>query len=530
VSDPASAATAALAESSAPALSKRDKRKSYGKTAKVGALWSVGRESVTQLLAIPTTLILARLLTPADFGIAAAATFFIQLGKRMGNMGLNTALVRMKDVREEHRASVFFINFVFGMLAFATLMLVAPSIGAYYGDDRVTGALRVASLIFLVNFFGAVEFAVLQRDMKFKEMAFVEWTGPMFFFPVAVAMAWAGFGYWSLLVGQLVSNAAITASKVYYGRWRPSLKFTRTGLAETVPFGMGVYAKRLLTYAAENLDSLIVGGLFGVTSLGFYDKAFNAADNLSNRLSLGSTVMFRIFAIIQEERERFLRAYHKVVLAGTIVTLPLFAGLIVAAPQFVVVVFGGQWRPAVVPFQFLCAAAALRLVSGYASSAVQASGQIWGEVWRKVAQVVLIVGLIFLLRPWGIEGAAFGVFAATLTLALLMQGLVARVIGLTWKEALAPLLPSAAAAVGTALIVAATTLVIQRTAPDLPDWVILIAQVGAAGLFWGVFTLYAPFGSLRSVVDEVIDDLAPAGVRRVLAPFRRSNRAASNQP
>lgn len=507
---------------------KLEKQKSYGKTAKVGAIWSLGRESVSQLMAVPTALVLARLLSPADFGIAAASTFFIQLAKRMGNMGLNSALVRMKDVREEHRASVFVINLTFGLVAWATLMLAAPFIGTYYGDPRVSGALRLASTIFLVNFFGAVEHAVLQRDMKFRQIAMVEWTTSVVLFPVSVGMAWAGFGYWSLVVGQLAANTASTCAKVYYGRWRPSLKITKRGVAETVPFGMGVYAKRLLTYSAESLDSLIVGGMFGVTWLGFYDKAFNAADNLSNRMALGTPVMFRIFSIIQEEHSRFRRAYSKVQLAGTIITLPAFAGLIVAAPQFITVVFGEKWLPAVVPFQLLCGAGALRLVTRYASAAVQASGRIWGEVWRKVAQVVLVVSLVFAFRSWGIEGAAFGVFLSSVVLGCLMQGLVRQIFKLTWPELMMPLVPSVVAAVATASTVWAVTILFQQQIPDLSAFVLLPIQAAAGGLIWTLFTLYAPVRALQDVVDEVLDDVVPSAVRRIIDRVRpRSARPAS---
>jgi O-antigen/teichoic acid export membrane protein len=432
--------------------------------------------------------------------------------------------VRMKDLREEHRASVFFLNMTFGLVLWGALMFAAPSIGAMYDDPRVSGALRVAAMIFLVNFFGAVEFALLQRDMKFKEMAYVEWTQPLVFFPVAVGMAWNGYGYWALLVGQLVSNAASTAAKVYFGRWRPSLAFTRQGLADTVPFGMGIYAKRLLTYTAENLDSLIVGSLFGVTWLGYYDKAFNAVDNLTNRLALGGNVMFRIFALIQDERERFIRAYNKVVLAGTIVTLPVFAGLIVAAPEFIVVVFGEKWRPAVVPFQFLCGAGALRLVSGYASSAVQANGQIWGEVWRKVAHVALIVVLLLAFKPWGIAGAGVAVFLATLVLGVLMQGLVGSIVGFTWRERLVPLRPSIIGAIGTAAIVSAVTIGVRGAVPAVPDWAVLVVQTTAGGLFWLAFILFVRFSDLQDVVDEVIDDVLPPFIRGVVKRVRPGNR------
>jgi O-antigen/teichoic acid export membrane protein len=493
---------------------KRAEQKSYGRTAKVGALWSLGRESVSQIMAIPTALVLARLLSPADFGIAAAATFFIQLSKRMGNMGLNTALVRMKEVREEHRASVFVINLCFGLLAWVVLMVSAPYIAGFYGDPRVTGALRLASMIFLVNFFGAVEQAVLQRDMKFKQIAFVEWTTPLVLFPVSVGMALAGYGYWSLITGQLAANTASTFAKVYFGRWRPSLRITRQGVADTVPFGLGVYAKRLLTYGAESLDSLIVGGLFGTTWLGFYDKAFNAADNLSNRMALGTPVMFRIFSIIQDEHTRFRRAYSKVQLAGTIITVPAFAGLIVAAPQFIAVVFGQQWLPAVVPFQLLCGAAGFRLVTRYASAAVQASGRVWGEVWRKVAQVVLIVGLVLAFRGWGIEGAAFGVFLSAFVLGLLMQGLVRQIFSLTWRELLTPLVPSFVAAGLTAGTLLALTLGLQKLIPGISPFILLPIQILTGGVVWLLFTLYVRITALQEIVDEVLDEVVPAPLRR----------------
>ena len=504
----------------AAASATRSAGKNYGKTAKVGALWAVGREWVTQLLGIPTALLLARLLSPADFGIAAAATFFIQLGKKLGNMGLNTALVRMKDVREEHRASVFVINLVFCLTAWTVLMFSAPSIANLYEDQRVAGAVRVAATIFLVNFFGAVEYAVLQRDMKFKEMAFIEWITPLCFMPIAVGMAFAGYGYWSLLVGHVVANMASTFGKVYYGGWRPSLRVTRRGLAETVPFGMGVYAKRLLGYAAENLDSFMVGSLLGVTSLGFYDKAFNTTDNLANRLSLGGNVVFRIFAIIQDQRDRFVKAYAKVVIAGTIVTLPVFAGLIVSAHEFIIVAFGTKWLPAVVPFQLLCAAGALRQLSGNSSAVVQASGQIWGEVWRRVIYVIMLGVLLFSFRTWGITGAAAGVLLSNLVNVLLMQALVAKILSLSWGELTTPLVPGVVCALGTAAVTAAAKAAVLAAFPDTPDWILLGVQTVAGGIFWVLFALFGKFRSLQDVVSEVLEDVVPGPIRKVIKRFR----------
>ncbi len=351
-------------------------------------------------------------------------------------------------------------------------------------------------------------------------MAFIEWMTPLLFFPIAVGMAWFGYGFWALIVGHLVANAASTLGKVYYGGWWPSLRVTRRGLAETVPFGMGVYTKRMLMYAAENFDSLIVGSLFGVTALGYYDKAFNTVGNLGNRLAFGSNVVFRIFAIIRDDRARFVRAYTKSLLASTIVTLPVLTGLIVAAPEFILVAFGEQWLPAVLPFRLLCLAGTLRLMGGNATAVVQASGHIWSEVWRRVVYVALLVALLFLLRGWGIAGAAAGVLIATTVVMLLMQALVARILGLTHWQLLKPLAPGVLCALGVAAVIAAVTAVIRSTAPGMHVWVMLGIQVACGGLFWLLFAFYARFPSLQEVVTEVLEDVVPAPVRRLIEWFR----------
>jgi hypothetical protein len=134
---------------------------------------------------------------------------------------------------------------------------------------------------------------------------------------------------------------------------------------------------------------------------------------------------------------------------------------------------------------------------------------------------VLIVGLIFALRSWGITGAATAVLLATLILAVLMQGLVRRVVGLTWREMAAPMWPSVTAAAGAAAVIGAVTFTASRVIPALPDWLLLTFQVSAGGLFWLIFTLFVRFRALQDVVDEVLDDVFPLAVRRQIGRIRR---------
>jgi O-antigen/teichoic acid export membrane protein len=297
---------------------------------------------------------------------------------------------------------------------------------------------------------------------------------------------------------------------VYCGRQRHGFKVSRQALRETFPFGAGLSTKRLLNFAAEYLDSLIVGRLFGVTALGYYDKAFNTMNRVVDRVAFGPSVFFRIFAILQDEPQRLRRAYEKVMVTISLIAFPVFAGLIIAAPQLIEVAYGSQWAAAVLPFQILCVAGAMRLIIAYASAATQAAGLIWSEVWRQVSYVMMVVAGVLLFRAWGIAGAALGVTAASCCMAVLMQVLACRLIGLGPWGLVKSYLPGVAAAAGLSGVLLLTGLALRAVVHEPAAWQLLLAQTFTGTAFLALFLLYSPFGSARDVVVEGVEDFAPS--------------------
>ena len=224
--------------------------KGYGKTAKVGVAWGVFRDTVKQLIFVPGAMLLARLLSPEEFGISAAAVLVITLANRLGTLGLNAALVRLKTLTPDHLSTVFTYNLGMGAVAFSVLQFAAPAIAAFYRQPEVGDAIRVAALSFLFVPFGAINSAIFQREMRFKETAFNEWAFAVVFPVVSVALALSDFGFWSIVYGQLAARASQVAMKVYQGRWWPRLYFSRAAFRELAPFGAGVAANRLLGFAS----------------------------------------------------------------------------------------------------------------------------------------------------------------------------------------------------------------------------------------------------------------------------------------
>lgn len=495
---------------------RKKKKEYYAKTAKRGALWSIVKQGGHEIVAIPMSMIMARLLSPEEFGIAAASAFFILLSTRLTQFGFNASLVRIKILRPEHLSSVFVVNLVLGVLAYLALIAAAPSIGNFLRSPDAGELLAFAAIIFLINPFGTVPAALISRNMQFRYATITDWSDMVVSLSVTLLLAFRGFGYWSIVTGHLSGSVVRVILKAYLSGWRPSLVFSREATRELLSFGLGVQAKRVFEYASFNLDNLVVGRVLGMTALGFYDKAFTTMNRIVNRLTLGQAY-FRIFSIIHEEPERFRRAYSRLVLTISLIGFPAFAAAIVVAQPLIVVMYGDKWLPAVLPFQMLCVAGVLKLLNAYASQANEAAGHIWPQARRQAAGAVLIVAGAWTGSVYGgLTGAAAGVAIAMVVLTAAMQSLVRRTTGLTWAEMLRPQLPAAigsAALVGVLLGVAAGW---RATGGEPAPWQLLLAQMAIGGLFYATFVLFNPFEDVRKLVVESAYDFLPAAAVRVL--------------
>lgn len=485
--------------------------KKYGKLAKQGVVWSFFREGVSELITTPTAMIMARLLTPFDFGVAASAAFFMTLAMRLTNFGFNQALVRIKVLKPEHGAAVFVVSLLLGVSAYTALYATSGMIAAFFREPEIARMLPVAALTFLIVPFGTVPAALMSRDMQFKRNAIVDWTNGLVEAGTAVVFAWAGYGYWSIVYGRLGGAIVGTAMKLILGSWRPSVRFSRADLGDLMSFGAGLFAKRFLDYTAKNLDNLVVGRMLGVVSLGFYDKAFITMNKALIRINTGGPmVSFRVFALIQEEPERFRKAYGKVVLGASLLTYPVLLGLAALGPDLIPVMYGPRWELAIVPFQILCVAGTLKVMNEYAGSAVQAFGRIWSQVSRQVIYVALVVLCVAVLSRWGLPGAAAGVFIATCVMYVLMQALLVGMTSLSARDTSGPQLPGVLCGILVAAVVVLARWGLIEYTPWLPQWLRLLAQAAAGAAAFLAFVKFNRFRDVRRLVRDVAGDLSPA--------------------
>jgi PST family polysaccharide transporter len=351
--------------------------------------------------------------------------------------------------------------------------------------------------------------------MQFRYATLTEWSDAIGSMIVTLVLAFQGYGYWSIVIGQLSGSVIRVVLKSYLCGWRPSLRCTRLAVRELLSFGLGLQAKRLLEYASFNLDNLVVGRVLGMTALGFYDKAFTTMNRIVNRLTLGQAY-FRIFSIIHDEPARFRRAYSRLILTISLIGLPAFTGAIVVAEPLFVVMYGEKWLPAVLPFQLLCVGGILKLLNAYASQANEAVGNVWPQARRQAVGAMAVIAGAWLGSHYaGVNGAAVGVALAMVILTVTMQSLVRRSTGLTWSEMLAPHVPAVTVSVLLALLLRGVELAMQSVVGATPAWQLLPAQLLAALLFYAVFILFSPFAAVRQLVAETINDFLPARGERL---------------
>jgi O-antigen/teichoic acid export membrane protein len=497
------------------ATGKRSKKKKraaegsrYGKVAKRGVVWSFFREGVSEMITTPTAMIMARLLSPFDFGIAASAGFFLTLATRLTNFGFNLALVRVKDLRPEHSSSVFVISLGVGLCAYGILVASAGLMADFFRAPQVAQVIPIAALTFLISPFGTVPSALMTRNMEFKRTAAADWISSLGEAAAAIGFALAGYGFWSIVYGRVIGDLISTGAKMALGRWALSFRFSLSAARELFAFGSGVFVKRLLDYTANSVDNLVVGRALGVTALGFYDKAFMTMSKVLVRVNRGGPmVSFRVFAIIHEEPERFRRAYQKVVLATSLVSYPVLIGLAAAATEVMGVLYGERWLPATTAFQVLCIAGSLKVINEYAGMAAQASGRVWNQVWRQTAYTVLIVVGVGVGSRWGLTGAAAGVLAATVGMTVLMNGLLVSTTAISLSTLLGAQVPGllAAACVGGAVL-------LTRAAMPGKDaqWELLLAEALTGAIGYAMFLKFNRFREVRTLIRDTADDLSPS--------------------
>lgn len=322
-----------------------------------GLFWNLLERVGVRIVQFIPTILLARLLSPAEFGLIGMLTIFIVITQIFLDSGFGLALIQKKDATYTDECSIFYFNILVGGLAFAALFLAAPLVAAFYEQPILTSLLRWLSLDLLITAASLIQITILTRRMDFKSLLKANLLATLVGGGIGILAAYFGLGVWSLVL-QMVSNTIIQTLTLWLVcDWRPGWIFSLASLRGMFGFGSRMLSSNLVGAFFDNIYQVFIGRVFSAESLGYYTRAFSLRGMVIETTSetLGR-VLFPALSNIQDHAARLRRVYRKSVLLTTYFHFPLMAGLIVVARPLILTLFSDKWQAAVIFFQLMCAA------------------------------------------------------------------------------------------------------------------------------------------------------------------------------
>jgi len=375
-----------------------------------GIKWSGISMGVVAALQFITLAVLARLLSPEDFGLMGMIMVVIGFAQAFSDMGVSNAIIHRQDATREQLSSLYWLNIIAGVAVFLVVCTLTPLVVGFYHEPRLSNLLYLTALIFLITPLGQQFQILLQKELKFNGLAKIEITHAAINSVVAIGAALLGFGVYSLIYGQLAATIVRVAllCGMSWRRWRPSLHFAKRDLKGYVSFGLYQMGERSINYLNSNLDYLLIGSIIGAKELGYYTLAYNLVIRPSSMINPVITkVAFPVFSRIQNEIEKLRKGYFKVLQLLSIVNFPLMAGLAAVAPVALPVIFGEQWLPSIILIQILTIVGLVRSIINPVGALLLAKGRAdLGFKWNLGLAVIQLPGLFLGAKLGGVVGVA----------------------------------------------------------------------------------------------------------------------------
>ena len=368
-----------------------------------GVAWALIERISVQVVHFLVTMVLARLLTPEDYGTVALLTIFTSIGGAIVISGLGNALIQKKNVSELDFNSVFYFSLALGFIVYFILFSIAPVISEFYGIPALKPIMRVISIGLICNSINSVQNAELNRKMLFHLSFRISLISTISSAIVGLSFALAGFGVWALVWSQVVSAIAGVVAKWFIIAWRPKLQFSFKALKPLFSYGWKMLVSGLLDTTYNNLYGLLIGKWYSSSALAFVNKGRQLPELLMNNINgTLSTVAFPALSQMQDRRDRVRDSMRKMIRVSTFVVFPVLTILAVLSPQIIRFFYGDQWEPAVVYSQLACFGFALWPFHTINLQAIQAIGR--SDVFFKLEIIKKIWGvlLIALFLPKGV--------------------------------------------------------------------------------------------------------------------------------
>lgn len=408
-----------------------------------GVLWSAVQKFGSTALSFISSIVLARLLMPEDYGCIGMLAIFMLVASTFIDGGFGSALIQKQRPTQEDYSTIFFWNLGLSLVLYLVLFISAPAIARFYNLPLLCSVLRVQGIVLIINAARIVQVNQLRKKLNFKKIASVNLSVSAISLVVTIYLAWKGYGVWALVAQQLVVSVLSTLIYWVTGYWVPTLSFSKQSFKELFGFGGFILLSNLINTLCNNIQGLLIGRFYNPATMGYYSKAKSTEELSSTFISnIIDQVSYPVLSEAQNDKAYMIRMLKKFICVLAYLTFPIMLLLILLAKPVFVVLYSEKWLQSVPYFQILCLAGlaiCLQGINYYAVAAVGKSKDMF--VWTLVKRALGLCFIVGGLAIWGIKGLLAGMVLTSYMIYFINAGLVSKHIGYTGIHQFKDLLP-----------------------------------------------------------------------------------------
>lgn len=469
---------------------------------------------IERILTMVRLVILARLLSPKDFGLMGIALLILTIFDTFSQTGLRQALIQKKDDIQGHLNSAWTILVVRSFFLLAIIVFAAPYAATFFKAPDATNIIRIVPIAIIFIAFTNIGIIYFQKELNFKKQVILELCAITADFTVAITLAFVLRNIWALVFGMLTGHATRMVVSYVMHPYRPRFDFNLTKAAELFRFGKWVVGSTIMVFLITQGDSLMVAKIAGVAALGFYQVAYRISNITATEITYIITqVTFPAYSKIQDNKERLREAYLKVLSIVCFVAIPLATAIIVFSRDFTIIFMKDKWLPMVPVLQILSIAGLFRALAATATPVFYAVGRpVWDTRLQFVRLIIMISLILPMLYAHGITGAAF---AVTISIFIALLGFIYSIIQILacpFYSILRRILYPALSSILMVIVFVAIQSILGSI--NLFEFVLLviicaITYLGAM-LFWQYTASYCVMSILLDHIKQVLGkDIAP---------------------
>ena len=364
--------------------------------------------------------ILARLLSPDDYGLLAMIAVFNAIAFAFLDSGFGNALIRKPNLTEDDNTTAFCFNIVAGIVLYGVIWLIAPWVTVFYDKPILTQLLRVEALLLIISSFKIVQNTQLSRALNFKAKAIINVSSQVISGAIAIYAAYHGFGVWSLVIQHIASGIISLIMLWLFSPWRPRGKWSKKSFGYLWGYGSKLLASGLLDRIYGNIYPIIIGKFYSAADLGQYTRATHYAYMPSKTLtSVLQQVTFPVLSQIQEDTDRLANSYRRMLRFTVFLVFPIMLGMVALASPLVIALVTDKWAPCIPYLRVICCAAMWYPVHAINLNLLQVKGRSDLFLRLEIIKKAIITVVVFVCVPFGVMGICYGaVFTSLACLAI----------------------------------------------------------------------------------------------------------------